>query len=177
MVRASIMAIEMMSEERISPAASGWRAMLSMAAAAVLPCPIAGPMVLKAMEMAAAIAMMAESVMVVYLLTKIFFILLLLRDAPLLGGLLQINGNERRENDGLQRAEEQREHHHHDRRADGQNLIELFRDGLFAEDVAEQTQRQRRGLDELIQKEQRQHDRDGGNKALEIAKKAVRMDA
>ena len=33
---------------------------------------------------------------------------LLLRDAPLFGGLLQINGNERRENDGLQRAEEQR---------------------------------------------------------------------
>lgn len=62
-------------------------------------------------------------------------------------------------------------------RADGKNLIELFRDGLFAEDIAEQTQRQRRGLDELIQKEQRQHDRDGGNKALEIAEKAARMDA
>ena len=39
-----------------------------------------------------------------YLLTKIFFILLLLRDAPLFGGLLQINGNERRDNEGLQRG-------------------------------------------------------------------------
>ncbi len=83
--------------------------------------------------------------------------------------------------DGLTAQQEQEiERHGADQNADidaGAEAEENEQRHFFAEDVAEQTQRQRRGLDELIQKEQRQHDRDGGNKALEIAEKAVRMDA
>ena len=66
MVSASISASEMMSEERMSFALSGWRAMLSMALLAVIPCAIEGPSVLIAIARAAAIAIIDELVIFNY---------------------------------------------------------------------------------------------------------------
>ncbi len=71
MVRASISASEMISEERMSFAASGWRAMLSIAVLAVIPCAIEGPSVLIAIASAAAIAITDEFVI---LITPLFLI-------------------------------------------------------------------------------------------------------
>ena len=56
----------MISEERMSFALSGWRAMLYIADFAVIPCEIAGAIVLTAIAIAAAIAMIAEFVILNY---------------------------------------------------------------------------------------------------------------
>lgn len=57
---------EMISAERISFAASGWRAMLSIAVLAVSPCAIAGKNVLQATAIAAAIAMIPDDSILIY---------------------------------------------------------------------------------------------------------------
>ena len=66
MVSASISASEMISEERMSFALSGWRAMLSIADFAVMPCAIEGPSVLIAIARAAAIAIIDELFILIY---------------------------------------------------------------------------------------------------------------
>ena len=103
MVSASIRAREMIRVERISFAASGWRAIASIAALEVMPWPSAGKIVLTAIANAAAIAIIPSCVMIIEtpcIIENLFFILSPKEKIPddsvdyiiLLGGGLKMNG-------------------------------------------------------------------------------------